>query len=416
MFKNRSISRRLHHFVNTFPVVVISGARQVGKSTLLRHTFPEATDYVVFDPVLDVENARADPDLFLENHKGKPLLLDEIQYAPELVAAIKRHVDRDRSPGRFVLTGSQQWEVMRSLAESLAGRVAFIDLEGFSLAELADRAEDGGWLASWLEAPDEFTGAQCNVLPLRNTLYETLWRGFLPDATTLPLDTVADFHEAYFRTYIERDIRLLADVTEWHTFGRFVRLTAALTAQEINYSQLGREIGISPQTARRWLDMLRATFQWYDVAAFSGNAVKRVSGKPKGFIADTGMACAAQVISSPKALGGHPMLGALFETAVAAEIRKQCALISPKPRLYHWRSGGGAEVDLLLERDGKFFPIEIKVKSRLSRRDARGIRAFRDSYPTLAIQPGLVIAPTEKFMKISDNDYAMPWNMICLHQ
>jgi len=412
MYKKRLLTSRLHKLSETFPVVVIGGARQVGKSTLINHAFPPGTDCVVFDPAIDVENARQDPDLFLNNHPGKPLLLDEIQYAPELVAAIKRRVDQSREPGQFVLTGSQQWEVMKSLAESLAGRAVFIDLEGFCLTELTGQGESTGWLASWIENPKGFVRRNHNVTSLQHTLYETLWRGFLPDATTLPLDTVADFHEAYFRTYIERDVRLLSDVSEWQTFGRFVRFAAALTAQEINYSQFGREIGISPQTARRWLDMLKATFQWFDVPAYSGNNVKRVSNKPKGFIADTGFACTAQLISSPIALGGHPMLGALFETAVAAEIRKQCALLSPKPQIYHWRSASGAEVDLLLERDGRFFPMEVKVKSQPTKRDAQGMKALRNSYPKLDIQPGLVIAPTDRFLKISEDAFAIPWNTI----
>ncbi|GJL54400.1 MAG: ATPase [Nitrospirales bacterium] len=412
MYKNRVLTRRLQRLSATFPVVVLSGARQVGKSTLIEHAFPPGTDCVVFDAVLDVGNARQDPDLFLDNHPSKPLLLDEIQYAPELVAAIKRRVDRNREPGQFILTGSQQWEVMKSLAESLAGRAVFVDLEGFSLAEMTGHADSPSWLVSWLEDPHEFINSNHQTILLQYTLYELLWRGFLPMATTVPLDTIPDFHDAYLKTHIERDVRLLADISEWQTFGRFVRLTAALTAQEINYSQLGREIGISPQTARRWLDMLKGTFQWFDVHAFSGNSLKRVTSKPKGFIADTGFACAAQRISSPVALEGHPLLGALFETAVAAEIRKQRALLSPKPHMYHWRSAGGAEVDLLLERDGKLFPMEIKVTSQPARRDARGIKAFRDSYPNLDIQPGLVIAPADRFQKISEDDYAMPWNVI----
>jgi len=255
-----------------------------------------------------------------------------------------------------------------------------------------------------------FTSARHGLLTLEHTLYETLWRGFLPDATTLPIETVADFHQAYIKTYIERDVRLLADVSEWQTFSRFIRLAAALTAQEINYSQLGREIGVAPQTARRWLAMLKATFQWFEIPAFSGNNIKRVSSKPKGFVADTGSACAAQLISSPAALAGHPMLGALFETAVFAEIRKQSALLSPAPQLYHWRSAGGAEVDLVLERDGKIYPLEVKVKSQPGRGDVRGIKALRDSYPALDIQPGLVIAPTQKFLRLSDDDCAMLWN------
>ncbi len=409
-YKERLLTARLQRLVQTFPVVVISGARQVGKSTLLDHVFPANTDCVVFDPVVDVENAREDPDLFLDNHPRAPLLLDEIQYAPELVAAIKRRVDQNRQAGQFVLTGSQQWEVMKSLAESLAGRAVFLTLDGFSLAEMSGQVDGPGWLASWLENPWEFAYGEGGLVRMEHTLYETLWRGFLPDATTLPIETVADFYAAYTKTYVERDVRLLADVSEWQTFSRFIRLAAALTAQEMNYSQLGREIGIAPQTARRWLDMLKATFQWFDVPAFSGNNIKRVSGKPKGFVADTGFACAAQLISSPAALAGHPMLGALFETAVFAEIRKQSALLSPAPQIYHWRSAGGAEVDLLLERDGKLFPIEVKVKSQPGPRDARGIRALRDSYPDRDIQPGLVLAPTQKSLRLSDQVWAMPWN------
>jgi len=193
---------------------IVSGARQVGKSTILNHAFPANTDCVVLDPVIDVENARQDPDLFLDNHPRSPLLLDEIQYAPELVAAIKRRVDRDRRPGQFVLTGSQQWEVMKSLAESLTGRAVFIEMNGFSLAEMSGQLDDAdsstGWLASWLENPETFVGREQGLVPLEHTLYETLWRGFLPDATMLPIDTVSSFHEAYIKAYVERDIRLLS--------------------------------------------------------------------------------------------------------------------------------------------------------------------------------------------------------------
>lgn len=411
MYIPRLLTDRLHQLARSFPVVVVSGARQVGKSTLLKHAFPKETDYVVFDPVVDVENARRDPDLFLDNHPRRPLLLDEIQYSPELVAALKRRVDNDRSPGQFILTGSQQWQAMKHLAESLAGRAVFLDLECFCLSEIACDSKNENWLKAWLEAPRDFVESNPPVSRIEKTLFEMLWRGWLPDAALLPLESISDFHEAYFRTYVERDVRLIGDLSDWQLFGRFVRLAAAFTAHEINYSQFGRDLGVTPQTSRRWLDILRATFQWFDVPVYSGNTMKRVSSKPKGYVADTGFACAAQMISSPNALGGHPMLGALFETAVAAEIRKLSAVISPKPAIYHWRSMGGAEVDLVIERDGTLFPIEIKVKSRLSRRDARGIDAFRKTYPNQNIAPGLVIAPTERLLKISDLDFAMPWNI-----
>lgn len=413
MYLYRAITEKLHSLVRNFPVVVISGARQVGKSTLLLQTLGREMDMYVFDPVIDIENARQDPDLFLNNHKP-PIILDEIQYAPELVASIKRRVDNHRAPNQYILTGSQQWGVLKSMSESLAGRAVFLDLEGFSLAEIAQVAHHPPWLLSMFNDPERFfVSKSIERLPENVTLYEQLWRGFLPEAQTLPIDVIPDFLAAYQRTYIERDVRLLAVVSDWQLFGRFVRLVAALTAQEINFSQVGRELGLTPQTSRRWLDILTATFQWVEVPAFSGNMIKRVSGKPKGFIADTGLACAAQSISTPKAIGGHPLWGALFETAVAAELRKQCSLLSPKPNIYHWRSFSGAEIDFILEYNGKLYPIEVKAKSNPSRRDTTSISSFRKSYPNMQIAQGMVIAPTHAMYQLSENDFAVPWDIYC---
>lgn len=410
MYTTRFLTSRLESLVTHFPVVVVSGARQVGKSTLLQHVFGQQADVVVFDPVQDIGNARRDPDLFLDNHPA-PVILDEIQYVPELVAALKRRVDRDRKPGQYLLTGSQQWNVMRSLAESLAGRAVFLDLEGFCLGEVAQADATSAWLPAWLEDPGAFLDQRRSRLALPHGPYEQIWRGTLPEATRLPLEALPDFWGAYFRTYVERDVRLLTEVSDWHTFGRFVRLAGALTGQEINASQLGRELGVTPQTSRRWLDLLMATFQWFEAPAYSGNAVKRVSGKAKGYLADTGLACWAQAISTPAALGGHPLWGHLFESFVAAELRKQMALMSPMPRLHHWRSAGGAELDLLLERDGRFFPIEIKGKTKVSGADTRGIRAFRAAYPDLPVAPGLVIALCEKVERLNAVDVSMPWDL-----
>ncbi|MBN2107661.1 MAG: ATP-binding protein [Deltaproteobacteria bacterium] len=410
MYIERTLTQKLKQLASVFPAVVVTGARQVGKSTLLQHVFGDTADSVVFDPVLDIENARHDPELFLNNHRT-PLILDEIQYAPELVAAIKRRIDINRAAGQYIITGSQQWGVLKVIAESLAGRAVFVELEGFSLAEIAVSQAHHSWLSAWLQDPSGFLAATPARLPLEATLYEQLWRGWLPEARFLPLENIPDFYTAYLRTYIERDVRLLAEVSDWQLFGRFVRISAALSAQEINYSHLGRELGLNPKTAERWLAILRATYQWYEIPAYSGNTVKRISGKSKGYIADTGLACTAQAISSPRAIGGHPLWGALFETAVAGEIRKLCAALSPKPNIYHWRTHAGAEVDLVLERDGIFFPIEIKAGTNPAAGDVSGIAAFRKTYPGLHIEKGLVIAPVNKIIALSENDYAIPWDL-----
>lgn len=410
MYTERVLTDKLYQLAASFPVVVISGARQVGKSTLLQNTLGKETEIVVFDPVIDIENARQDPELFLNNHPP-PLILDEIQYAPELVASIKRRIDRDRSPGQYILTGSQQWGVMKSMSESLAGRAVFLDLYSFSLLEIGRHNSMTPWINRWLRSPEAFLAAPRTQRTAVTTLYEQLWRGFLPEAQFLPVDVIPEFLNAYQRTYIERDVRLIADVSDWQLFGRFLQLACALTAQEINYSQLGRELGLTPQTAQRWMAILQSTFQWFEFPAYSANLIKRVSNKPKGYIADTGLACQAQAISTPKTIGGHPLWGALFETAVAAELIKQTALLSPRPNFYHWRAYSGAEVDILLEYDGVIHPIEIKAKTNPSRRDTMGISAFRKKYPQLNVAPGLVISPCQKIFQLSESDYAVPWDL-----
>ncbi|MHC5185574.1 MAG: ATP-binding protein [Planctomycetota bacterium] len=408
MYKHRIITDQIKKLTENFPVVVISGARQVGKSTLLQHAFPDI-DTVVFDPVTDVGAAKTDPDVFLDNHPA-PLILDEIQYAPTLTAAIKRRVDKaGHKPFQYILTGSQQWAVMKNLSESLAGRAIFIDLAGFSLSEISEQVTEPNWLHRWITGPNDLIDNPPDRLGLNRTVYEQIWRGWLPKTDFLDLEFIQPYYRSYMQTYLERDVRIISDLTALQDLGKFTQLVSALTAQEINYSQLGRDINITPQTARRWLNILQATFQWFEIPAYSGNTIKRISSKPKGYIADTGLACTLNMISSHNALGGHPMTGAFFETAVVCEIRKLSNALQPLG-LYHWRSHGASEVDLILEQNGMLFPIEIKLTSNPTKKDVRGISAFRKTYPKLKIAPGLVVCPCEKFVKISENDYALPWN------
>ncbi len=409
-YKTRLATSKLEALVANFSVVVVSGARQVGKSTLLKHQFPH-WDMTVFDPVVDVGNARHDPELFLKNHP-KPLILDEIQYCPEVVPCIKRLVDNDKQPGMYILTGSQQWSVLKSISESLAGRAVFLDLDGFSLSEIAENVPASSWIERYLDDPIAFVEGEHARQSLSRTPYEILWRGRLPEMDTVPKALCGDFFSAYLRTYVERDVRLMIEVDDWQQFGRFVQLSAALTAQETNFSQLGREVGVTPQTARRWLAVLDATFQWFEVPAYHGNTIKRISSKPKGYFADTGLACHLARITSPDALGGNPMVGALFETSIVSEIRKLLTPLSRKATLYHWRVHSGSEVDLILERDGVLYPLEVKLASRPSRKDARGIRSLREHYPNQDIAPGLIIAPVDSFEQVAEHDYAAPWDII----
>jgi predicted AAA+ superfamily ATPase len=389
------------------PVVVLVGARQVGKTTLLRHLAPEA-QLITFDPVQDVGAARQDPDRLLASYPGQ-LILDEIQYVPGLMAAVKRAIDRDRRPGRFLITGSQQWQVMTQLAESLAGRALILELDGFSLGEIEQTP--GPWLDQWLNDPSPAPPMMALNAPSK-PLLEQVWRGFLPEAQTLPQNLISDFHRSYLSTYIERDIRLLADITDWQLFGRFVRLLGALSGQEINQNQLGRELGIHPQTAKHWISMLSATYQWQELPPYNGNTIKRLSRKAKGYASDSGQACTALAIPTPQALLDHPALGHLVETALVGDLCRQARSMATQPACYHWRSHGGAEVDLLLAYNGKLHPIEIKATSHPGKNALRGIRAFRDTYPDHAQDKGLIIAPVEQAYQLDDWTWVVGPNLV----
>ncbi len=408
MYQPRQAEARLLRLFEHFPIVVLIGARQVGKSTTLKHLFGDTADFTVFDPVVDIGGAREDPDLFLDNHQP-PAVLDEIQYAPELVPSLKRRVDEQQRPSLYIVTGSQQWQVMRAISESLAGRAAFIELGGFTFLECA--GSTASWLGKWLRDP-EASSKKLNPLQQGPRLFDQIWRGFLPRSQSLEEDLVSEHLASYRRTYIERDVRAMGEVDNWQTFGRFTQLMGALTAQEINYSQLGREISVTPQTAKRWLAMLHATFQWFEIPAFATNAIKRVSQKPKGYISDTGLACQGQAIPEPSVLGGHPLLGPLFESAVVSDLRKQARLLPTQPTFYHWRSAGGAKVDLILDYGGTLYPFEMKCKSHPTRRDAQGISAFRSSYPNRKIAPGIVISAGNEVRPLDESTLVIPWNVV----
>jgi len=407
-YKPRHLEKKLKQYAAHFKVVLVMGARQVGKSTLLQHVFPDVKS-IMFDPVQDLYGAREDPDFFLDSNPS-PLILDEIQFAPELVPAIKRRVDALDSPGQYLLTGSQNLSILRSISESMAGRVGILNLEGMTAYEIFECTEQH-WLASYLQAPASLAS---NIHSLIDTppLVRMLWRGTLPGILDMPDDVVPEYFRSYIQTYVERDIRLLENIRELSTFDRFIGLSSALCAQEINASQLGREIGVTPATARRWLDLLEHTFQWLELFPYHGNTIKRISGKRKGYWRDTGIAAYLQRISSPEALAVSPLLGSLFESWMVNTLYRLSSLLPTPPQFYHWRTSGGAEVDLVMELDGQLFPIEMKCKTALSKHDTRGIRAFRETYKSEKIAPAIIIYAGKECYQVDAFTTAVPWNAL----
>jgi len=414
-YRHRLLEARLEELFQYYPVVAVLGARQVGKSTMVENLFRGRAKTVVFDPVVDVGDAREDPDFFLQNNPP-PVFLDEIQFAPELLASIKRRVDREKKNSRYIISGSQNLAVLRSISESLAGRVAVLRLYPMTRRETLGLVSPGfrgrisnpspffleKWLANGVfdvdsggkEAPPAFT---------------FIWRGCLPGIMELPDHLVSGYWESYLQTYIERDVRLVANIGALQTFGAFVGLLAAYSSQEINHSHLGRELGVDRKTALAWTEVAQATFQWLTIPAFSRNPVKKIAGKSKGYFVDTGFMCYLQRIGSPEAIGSHPLKGSLFETGIVMEIIKIIQSWPLKPNLYHFRSYAGAEVDLILEMNGRLWPIEIKAKSNPNRNDVRGINAFRKCFPAEDIGPGLIICSVEEPRRLTEDAVAIPW-------
>lgn len=411
-YLHRNLEERLRRAVTRFPVLALAGARQTGKSTLLRELFGRRYRVFTFDPVVDVGNARADPELFLRLNPP-PLLLDEVQHAPELLAPLKRVVDERRGEaGLYVLTGSQQLTLLHGLQESLAGRVGLFELHPMSRRELMGQPGPG-LLGAMLEARD--AGDLLDRLradpPRRadpGTLLSDVFRGGFPGLVPFDDEELADWFHSYLRTYVERDVAPLRDIGRPQDFSRFVRLLAALSAQELNLSQLGREIGLSPRTARAWLDVAVGSYQAWLLEPWSGNAIKRVSGRPKLHFWDTGFAAALLQISSPAALSAHPCLGALFESWVVGELAKASAALATRPRLWCWRTHGGAEVDLILERDGRLHLIEIKLASHATRHHLRGARAFQQTYPKNAWGPLVVVHGGPDLERLDEDAVAVP--------
>jgi len=408
-YHTRTVERILEALVRELPSVVVTGARQVGKSTLLRERFGSFGSMLTFDPVQDMYGERKDPELFLRNHPP-PLILDEIQYVPELVPVLKRYVDAHRRPGLFLITGSQQWSVMRRLAESLAGRLAILELAPFSLAEQTD-TPGGNWFAQWLDdnarghvdAQERlFSGAVADFIPSR-----AIWRGSYPEVGTLSDAAVAPWMQGYVAAYLQRDVRQMLDIRNETLFGTFLSLCASLSGQEVNQSQLGRDIGLSPPMARKWLDVLRAGMQWIELPAYSRNAVKRISMRPKGYLADTGLACHLMRLPDASAVSGHPAYGALFETLAVTDLIKQTHGMPLRPAFHHYRVHGGTEVDLIAEYAGKLYPVEIKSTARVKPIAARGIRAFRETYGETA-GPGIVVYAGTECLRLNDDVLAVP--------
>lgn len=348
MYLPRLIEKTLTRARKTFPALVICGPRQSGKSTLLAH-------YVKTGPasIISLDNPEMrrllldDPGHYLAT-LPKPVILDEIQYAPEVLTHVKLLIDQKREPGQWFITGSQQFSVMKNISESLAGRAAIFSLPPFSIKERRETCEIADFLLT----------SSYPELIVNPEVASDLW------------------YASYLQTYIERDVRMLLDIANLRDFEQCIRLLAANTGQELNMSNLSRKLGVSMPTIKRWISVLEASFIIFLLPPYFENYGKRIIKAPKIYFYDVGLVNYLVGIRDIDFLLRGPMAGALFETAVVSEIMKQRFAAGVKPALYYWRSQSGLEIDLIEQTDRGLIPYEIKLSSTIKPAFFKNLRAW----------------------------------------
>lgn len=359
MYITRHMEKPVMELNEQYPVLLLTGPRQVGKTTMLEHLIEvegKGRKKVSLDDLTLRELAKTDPKMFFQLYQP-PLLIDEVQYAPELFPYIKIMVDERHQPGDFWLTGSQLFKMMEGVQESLAGRVALLHLSPLSQSEIMKRPPEPPFS---LELP--LLSERQNGRQMLNTpeVFQRIHQGGMPALVTGTYSNASIFYSSYIDTYMERDVRRLSNDIDSLKFLRFLRSVAARTSQQVNYKGIADDAEIDQTTAKNWLHVLEALGIIFLLEPYSNNVLKRTVSTPKLYFYDSGIVCYLTRWSSPETAMEGAMSGALLENYTVAEIIKTYQNAGQEPFLYYYRDKDAREIDLILERDGKQFPIEIK--------------------------------------------------------
>lgn len=400
MYLSRAIEKTILKAEKQTKVVLVTGARQVGKSTTIRELYPDYT-YITLDDENYAALARNDSALFFRDIRY-PVIVDEAQYAPELFRTIKMIADADSAKGRFFLTGSRSYELMSSASESLAGRISIVEMSGLSLRELFHIDFGRPFIPD-----DSYIRERSDSIVPYSDIWSVIHRGSMPEL----LDPERDwkwFYRDYVRTYLERDIRRIINIKDEIKFRNFLTCLAARSGELLVYQELANEVGIDIKTAQSWVSVVAASGLVRIIHTYQNNIIKRAIKTPKLFFMDTGLLCYLTGWNSPEVLRNGAMSGNIFETFVVSEILKSYSNSgSGTDGIYYYRDKDKKEIDLLIESGNTIYPVEIK-KSGLVKKDWIKNFSVLEKIPGKQVGRGAVICLAEKRLPIDDKIDALP--------
>lgn len=405
---SRHMESRVLELSKSYSAILLTGPRQAGKTTMLRKLAEKENierGYVTLDDLAERDMAKNDPALFLQLHKP-PVLIDEVQYAPELFTYIKIHIDEHHAPGAFWMTSSQIFRLMRGVQEPLAGRVALLHMSPMSQREIT-----GAPCVPFTTDMEALLAQRDAMQPVTTPeLFARLWRGSMPGLVSGQFPDRNIFYSSYLSTYVERDVRELSSSVDALKFNRFVTAVAARCSQLLNYKALADDADIDQPTAKNWVNILETLGIIFLLHPYSNNVLKRTIKTPKVYFYDTGLVCYLTRWSSPEVAESGAMSGALLENFAVSEIMKGYQNAGLEPYLYFYRDRDAKEIDVILEGDGKLCPLEIKKTAMPDKRLTR-IFGVIDKSP-LCLGTGAVLCMAEKFSAIDKDNLIVPVWMI----